>query len=121
LGILFFAFPPSSPDSASLIEEVATAHHCTNWDEISASKLIASVDFAGYEQMLKTFSTEHKHEDEEIRYVLKGTGYLEVRGAEDNWIRIKADPGDFLVLPAGIYHRFTIDEHDVRMCMVLAV
>ena len=113
LGILYYSFPPSSPESASLVEDVATSRGYTNRDEISSSKLIASIDPTSYEQILKTFFNEHMHEDEEIRYILKGSGYFDVRDADDKWVRVKAETGDFLVLPAGIYHRFTLDESRV--------
>ena len=72
-----------------------------------------------YDTMVKKFFEEHLHEFDEIRFILDGEGYFDVRNKEDKWIRILCSKGDLIVLPAGMYHRFTTTKTDYVKAMRL--
>jgi 1,2-dihydroxy-3-keto-5-methylthiopentene dioxygenase len=74
-----------------------------------------------YETKIKSFYREHIHYDEEIRFCMDGSGFFDVRGLENEWIRVAVDAGDLIVLPEGIYHRFTCDENNYILAMRLFV
>ncbi|MCJ1258496.1 1,2-dihydroxy-3-keto-5-methylthiopentene dioxygenase [Lignoscripta atroalba] len=112
LGVLYHHCP-----SVSSVDDISTQRQYKNRDEITVSP-----DKMGavYEEKVKMFFNEHLHEDEEIRYVLEGGGYFDVRSEDDSrWIRIGLGKGDLVVLPAGIYHRFTTDEQNYIKAMRL--
>ncbi|KZV59193.1 Acireductone dioxygenase [Peniophora sp. CONT] len=112
IGAGYWSVPVDQPDWEDKINEVAKERGYKNRDVINVSKKGLG---EAYEAKLKIFFEEHMHEDEEIRYVLEGSGYFDLRqhnGSDEEWIRVQVTPGDLLVVPAGIYHRFTLDEEN---------
>ena len=105
IGVLYRRCP-----SVSDVDVLASERSYKNRDEITVSPEKMG---AVYEDKVKMFFNEHLHEDEEIRYILDGYGYFDVRNEGDDWVRIRLEKDDLLVLPAGIYHRFTTDEGNV--------
>lgn len=75
----------------------------------------------GFEEKVKAFFEEHIHDAEEIRYILDGSGFFDVRDTDDQWVRIHVKKGDLMTLPEGIYHRFTCDEKDYIHAMRLFI
>ena len=74
-----------------------------------------------YDEKVQAFFEEHIHDAEEIRYILSGSGYFDIRDKNDDWVRIHIKKGDLMTLPEGIYHRFTVDEKDCIHAMRLFV
>jgi len=74
-----------------------------------------------YDEKLKVLFSEHLHLDNEIRYILDGHAYFDIRDKQERWIRIFLAKGDLITLPAGIYHRFTPDEIEYTKAMRLFI
>ncbi|KAI1694445.1 ARD/ARD' family domain-containing protein [Ditylenchus destructor] len=81
--------------------------------------VVNRTDLENYEERVKDFWNEHFHPDKEVRYLASGSGYFDVRNEKEEWVRMLLEPGDLMVLPGGIYHRFspTMEEacHVIRL------
>ncbi|KAJ7571705.1 hypothetical protein O6H91_01G173900 [Diphasiastrum complanatum] len=72
-----------------------------------------------FEEKVKGFFEEHMHSQEEIRLILDGNGYWDIRDYDGKWIRFRVTKGDMIVLPPGMFHRFTIDENNYIKALLL--
>ncbi|KAG2142244.1 Acireductone dioxygenase ARD family [Suillus bovinus] len=108
IGVLHWHIPIDSEGKYEQeIAAIAKERNYKNHDVVAISKEGLGDEF---ETKIKNFYHEHMHEDEEIRYLLEGTGFFDVREhSSESWIRCHMSAGDLLVLPAGIYHRFSLD------------
>lgn len=106
LGVLVWKVPPGTEHGRKRLDAIKKVRGYSYEDTID----VCPEKLENYERKIKSFYEEHVHTDEEIRYVVSGSGYFDVRDARDEWIRMHTKEGDLVVLPAGIYHRFTLDE-----------
>ncbi|KAF2474216.1 uncharacterized protein BDR25DRAFT_255930 [Lindgomyces ingoldianus] len=111
LGIMYFNYP-----NVEDVNSLAAKRKYKNRDEITISPTTMG---DVYEDKVKMFFNEHLHEDEEIRYILDGGGFFDVRSDGDEWVRIKLEKYDLMIMPAGIYHRFTTDTQNYTKAMRL--
>jgi len=92
---------PWTPDDTSRDEELAAYRETNGY---------TYADIVSVPKFLDSFWEEHYHGNSTIRYILDGSGYFDLRDLNDHWVRIHVKAGDFLEWPAGIYHRFTVDD-----------
>lgn len=103
IGVLYFNIT-----NIDDLNTLAGKRNYKNRDEITLNLGSFNGDVNAFNNKMAQFYKEHYHEDEEIRYIVDGEGYFDVRNPNDEWIRAKLNKNDLLILPAGIYHRFTL-------------
>ncbi|KAK8936455.1 1,2-dihydroxy-3-keto-5-methylthiopentene dioxygenase 2 [Platanthera zijinensis] len=108
LGVISWRLNADDYENDDALKKIREARDYTYMDicDICPEKL------PNYDAKIKSFFEEHLHTDEEIRYCIAGSGYFDVRDENEQWIRISVKKGAMIVLPAGIYHRFTLDENN---------
>ncbi|KAJ3143011.1 1,2-dihydroxy-3-keto-5-methylthiopentene dioxygenase [Geranomyces variabilis] len=106
LGVELAHFPTTPDTLESQLDQLSTDRGYVHRDMLTLSR---DTDVEGW---LPRIWTEHMHPDDEIRYVLEGDAYMDVRDSIDEWVRFHLVPGMLLVVPAGIYHRFKLTESE---------
>ncbi|KAH8614208.1 ARD ARD' family AraC like ligand binding domain [Trypanosoma vivax] len=103
LGIVYFNI---SLNDYSIVKQIVKERLYKHTDEIKLSQTCKD------EQFLERWYQEHYNEDEQIRIVIDGSCFFDVRSKQDKWIRIHAKAGDLFIFPPGLYKRGTLDEDD---------
>ncbi|KAL5014082.1 hypothetical protein ScPMuIL_008352 [Solemya velum] len=107
-GILYWKLDADNYEAEGKLKEIRERRNYDYGDEIECSR----EKLPDYDETMRIFFTEHIHEDEEIRFVTDGSGYFDFRDPDDRWVRMEVVKGDLIILPAGIYHRFTLDTNN---------
>lgn len=71
----------------------------------------------GLEAMLAKFNTEHWHDEDEVRFIVRGRGLFHVHPREGGKpvIAIEVEAGDLIRVPRGTWHWFDLcGDRDIR-------
>ena len=69
--------------------------------------------------LLAKFSPEHHHTDDEVRFTVAGEGVFEINVTMDERVKITAQPGDLIVVPAWRRHLFYLTGQKTIRCIRL--
>ncbi|THF65166.1 cupin domain-containing protein [Pseudothauera rhizosphaerae] len=62
----------------------------------------------GLDELRRKFASIHSHPDDEVRYILTGTGYFGFVATDGSQSLLEVKAGDYLNVPRGAEHWFTL-------------
>ena len=115
LGIEYERWPVServSPDASA--ENILEAYS-PEIEKLKASGGYVTADIIdvtpetpGLEEMLAKFDREHWHDEDEVRFVISGSGIFHIHGQNGEVVAIEVKAGDLIRVPRGTLHWFNL-------------
>ena len=75
---------------------------------VTADVIDVNPDTPGLEAMLAKFNKEHWHDEDEVRYIVKGHGLFHIAPEEGEVMAIEMEAGDLIRVPRGTHHWFDL-------------
>ena len=114
-GIEYERWQPAHPVSEDAPAEEVLAAYAPEIDAlkkqggyVTADVIDVKPETPNLEAMLQKFRSEHWHDEDEVRFILKGRGLFHVRPREGAVMAIEVGPGDLLRVPRGTWHWFDL-------------
>lgn len=75
---------------------------------VTADVIDVGPETPGLDAMLARFSTEHWHDEDEVRYIVAGRGLFHVHPQKGPVVAIEVEGGDLIRVPRGTHHWFDL-------------
>lgn len=101
-----------SPDAPS--EEILAAYapeieELKQWGGyVTADVINVTPETQGLQAMLDKFNKEHRHTENEVRFIVKGSGLFHIHPDGHPVFGIQVEAGDLITVPAGTRHWFDL-------------
>jgi 1,2-dihydroxy-3-keto-5-methylthiopentene dioxygenase len=122
VGIDYERWQPSHPVPDGAPAEAVLAAYATEIDRlkkaggyVTADVIDVSPQTPNLDTMLAKFRREHWHDEDEVRFILRGRGVFHIHPKDAPVMAIEVVPGDLLRVPRGTHHWFDLcSERDIR-------
>jgi len=122
IGIDYQRWEPSQPVAEDASEEEILDAYSLEIEKLEASGGYVTADVIdvnpstpGLDVMLAKFNREHWHDEDEVRFVIRGRGLFHIRPKSGPVVAIEVEAGDLLRVPRGTWHWFDLcTERQIR-------
>ena len=122
VGIDYERWQPSHPVPDGAPAEAVLAAYASEIDRlkksggyVTADVIDVSPQTPNLDTMLAKFRKEHWHDEDEVRFILRGRGVFHIHPPGAPVMAIEVVPGDLLRVPRGTHHWFDLcSERDIR-------
>jgi 1,2-dihydroxy-3-keto-5-methylthiopentene dioxygenase len=75
---------------------------------VTADVIDVDPETPGLDAMLAKFSTEHTHDEDEVRFIIAGRGIFHINPLQGDVVSIEVEAGDMIRVPRGTRHWFDL-------------
>lgn len=115
LGIDYERWPAEQRVASDAPVEEVLAAYAPEIDRLKAEGGYVTADVIdvtsatpGLDAMLAKFSVEHWHDEDEVRFIIRGRGLFHIHPRQGPVIAIEVEAGDLLRVPRGTHHWFDL-------------
>lgn len=77
---------------------------------VTADVIDIKPDIPNLDAMLDRFRPEHHHDEDEVRFIVKGCGIFHIAPVDADVVAVRMTAGDLIRVPRGTHHWFDLDE-----------
>ena len=114
-GIEYERWMPEPDVATTSSPEAILAAYAKKIDElkarggyVTADVIDVKPDTPGLDAMLMKFSSEHWHDEDEVRFIVEGRGLFHIHPASGPVFALEVEQGDLIRVPKGTHHWFDL-------------
>jgi 1,2-dihydroxy-3-keto-5-methylthiopentene dioxygenase len=115
VGIAYERWQPTHAVPEGATAEEVLAAYASEIDRLKASGGYVTADVIdvtdqtpNLDAMLARFAREHWHDEDEVRFILRGRGIFHIHAKDGPVLAIEVGPGDLIRVPRGTHHWFDL-------------